>query len=288
MVDENEVVDVVETNDVNDEIEVEEQEIQEESIEPDGNGEGEETQGDEEVIIQVGDDVITTESDKDPTLVRELRKLAREKEKRIKELESLIKKDAPQKAKQLRKKPQLEDFDYDAEQFESDLLKWADEKRDYDNYEKAENEAKEKEIQTARQKVESYETAKKALKVPDYDDAESVVSECFDNHQQNVILFGSDDPALLVYALGKSPSRAKEFASEKDLAKLAFKLGKFEGQLKVTNRQKPPAPEKVVTGNASLSGSKDATLERLRAKAEKTGDMSEVMAYKRKLKSQTK
>lgn len=284
MQDENEVIDDVVIHeeviddvveDVNDEVDVES---------------NEEESGEEEIIIQIGEEVITNENEKDPKLVRELRKLAREKEKRIKELESRLKQESAPVKQELSKKPHLgdEDIDYDEEKYEAALLKYNDEKREHDNRAKAEAEARQNEIKAAQDKIANFETAKKALNVTDYEEAEAVVSESFDNNQQNIILFGSDDPALLVYAIGKSPAKAKEFAAEKDLAKLAFKLGKFEGQLKVTNRAKPPAPEKVVTGNVGFSGSSDATLEKLRSKAEKSGDMSEVMAYKRKLKAQGK
>ena len=47
--------------------------------------------------------------------------------------------------------------------------------------------------------------------------------------------------------------------------------------------EKKPAtpPETRVTGNGRVSGAVDATLERLRAEAERTGDYTKVAAYKR-------
>jgi hypothetical protein len=47
----------------------------------------------------------------------------------------------------------------------------------------------------------------------------------------------------------------------------------------------PPPPEKPVQGNGRLSGSSDATLERLRADAEKTGNYTKVIAYKKQLRA---
>jgi len=58
--------------------------------------------------------------------------------------------------------------------------------------------------------------------------------------------------------------------------------------LKVTNRKPATAPEKVLTGTGSTSGSVDSTLDKLRAEAEKTGDYTKVTAYKRKLKQERK
>jgi hypothetical protein len=54
--------------------------------------------------------------------------------------------------------------------------------------------------------------------------------------------------------------------------------------LKVTSRKPSAAPEQIVSGNAPKSGTVDNTLERLRAEAERTGDLTKVMAYKRQQK----
>jgi hypothetical protein len=92
----------------------------------------------------------------------------------------------------------------------------------------------------------------------------------------------------VVYALGKNPKRAKELAAITDPVRFATAAGKLEAQLKVTNRPKPPAPPRVVTGSAPISGSVDSNLERLRAEAEKTGDMTKVLRYKQQLRAKGK
>ena len=66
-----------------------------------------------------------------------------------------------------------------------------------------------------------------------------------------------------------------------DPVKFAFAVAKLETQLKVTNRKAAPPPESTVRGTGRVSGAVDSTLERLRADAEKTGDYSKVMQYKR-------
>ena len=51
-------------------------------------------------------------------------------------------------------------------------------------------------------------------------------------------------------------------------------------------RGKAPPPEKRISGGVpGVSGALDDTLERLRAEAEKTGNYSKVMAYKRQMKA---
>jgi hypothetical protein len=66
--------------------------------------------------------------------------------------------------------------------------------------------------------------------------------------------------------------------------KFAFAVAKLETQLKVTNRRASTTPERTITSGGRVSGSIDSQLERLRAEALKTGDLSKVMAYKRNKK----
>jgi hypothetical protein len=58
-------------------------------------------------------------------------------------------------------------------------------------------------------------------------------------------------------------------------------------KLKTSSRKAAAAPEKRVSGAASSAGS-NATLEKLRAEAERTGDFTKVMQYRRQLKAQNK
>ena len=131
-----------------------------------------------------------------------------------------------------------------------------------------------------QEKLSGYAKAKAELKVKDYDDAEALVQEQFNVTQQGILLQGLDNPALVVYALGKNPKRAKELASITDPVRFAAAAGKLEAQLKVTNRPKPPAPPRVVTGSAPITGTVDSNLDRLRAEADKTGDYTKVIRYK--------
>ena len=119
------------------------------------------------------------------------------------------------------------------------------------------------------------------MKVKDYEEAEAIVLETFNTTQQGIVIQGADNPALLAYALGKDPAKAKELASITDPIRFAFAIAKLETQVKTSPRKSPPAPEKVIQTNGPVGGSTDTTLERLRAEAERTGDYSKVSAYKR-------
>lgn len=247
-------------------------------------GEGSNADG---VIITIGDESPASDDEDDaraPGWVRELRKQHREEKKRNRELQQEVDRlkgaTAPRPI-ELPKKPTLESVDYDTDRFESELEKWHEQKRKYDEASAAAKAEQESIQQDWQKKLESYNSAKGTLKVRDYDDAEMFVQDTFSVTQQGVMIQGAENPALLVYALGKNHTRAKELAAIKDPVKFAFAVAKLETQLKVTERKAKPQPEKVVSGTGRMSGTVDSTLERLRAEASKTGDYSKVFQYKK-------
>lgn len=272
--------------DIDNEI-IEEVETEEEPLEQ-SEGEAEEDTEDDEVVISIGGETPTQEDEeqtKAPPWVRDLRKNYRELQRENRELKQKTQQvETPQRI-ELGKKPTLEESDWDEEVFEKSLGAWYERKRKADEVEmqsKQQVEAQQKEWQNT---LTSYETAKESLKVRDYDFAEDVVSETLSQAQQGIILQGTDNPAIVVYALGKNPKKAKELAAITDPVKFAFAVAKLEGTLKVTNRKAPPPPEKVVSGTGKMSGTVDSTLERLRNEAEKTGDYTKVAAYKKQKRS---
>lgn len=240
----------------------------------------------DDVVVTIGEEspTSTEEDHKAPEWVRELRKSHRETLKRNKELEEKLAavSGAQQKpAEQLGPKPNLDDFDYDTERYEKALDAWYDRKRAIDEQVVKANAEKENQQKAWQSKLDAYGKAKTELKVKDFDDAELIAQDTLSITQQGVILQGAENPALVIYALGKNPAKAKELGSISDPVKFAFAVAKLETQLKVTNRKSVPAPEKTVRGTGSISGAVDSQLERLRAEAEKTGDYSKVVAYKK-------
>ena len=240
--------------------------------------------GDDDVVISIGEEAPPQEEEpRAPEWVRELRKSNREKERKIRELEAKLNATAIEtKPVALGKKPTLEDCDYDSDEFEAKLAEWYERKREYDAAEATAEAQRDAEAKAWQDKLDSYAKAKASLKVRDYEDAEAFALDTFNVTQQGIVLQGSDNPALIIYALGKNTKRAKELASINDPVKFAFAVAKLENQLKVTNRKAAASPERTITsGGGRLSGSVDSTLDRLREEALKTGDLSKVMAYKR-------
>ena len=248
-----------------------------------------EDEGDtDEVVVSIGEDAPPPEEPAHaPEWVRELRKTNRELQRQNRELQSKLQTTTITETKPvtLGPKPKLEDHDYDADQFETALANWFERKRQADEA-SAKQEAEVMTQQKAWQaKLDGYGKAKAELRVKDFEDAEAVAQELFNVTQQGVMLQGADNPALVVYALGKNPKKAQELAAIKDPVKFAFAVAKLEKDLKVTNRRAAPPPERVVSGTGRVSGAVDSTLERLREEAARTGNMTKVIQYKAQKRS---
>jgi hypothetical protein len=247
-----------------------------------------EDQSEDDVVVQIGEETPPQEQPA-PEWVRELRKSHRQLQRENKELQQQVQATRQVlKPVEVGKKPQLEDFDYDADKFEGALSDWFDRKREADEQVRAAQREQEQINQAWQNKLQAYGTAKAELKVKDYEDAEEAVQQSLNVTQQGIVLQGAENPALVVYALGKNPSKAKELGSITDPVKFAFAIAKLETQLKVTNRRAAPAPERVVSGTGRSAGAVDSTLERLREEASRTGNMTKVIQYKAQKRAATK
>lgn len=267
-------------------------EAEQASDDEDSDTEAEADEADEDegfVAVTIGEEAPPPEdeeTERAPEWVRDLRKQYREEKRRNKELqEQLAKTTGAAKVAELGEKPTLEKADYDTERYETELAAWYEKKRKHDEHQ-ASIQEEQKAVQNEwNQKLESYHSSKAELKVKDYEFAEDVVQDTLTVTQQGMILQGAENPALLVYALGKNPKRAKELASIKDPVKFAFAVARLETQLKVTKRKATSKPDPKVSGTGRISGAVDSTLERLRADAERTGDYSKVFQYKKQKRS---
>ena len=246
-----------------------------------------ETESDE-VVVSIGEDAPPAEEEvRAPEWVRELRKTNREKERRIRELEAKLSATTTEikPVVTLGPKPKLENYDYDTELFEQAIDQWHERKREHDREADQAFHSEQQQQQAWQAKLNDYGKARAELKVRDYEDAEETVQQLLNITQQGVLLNGCDNPALVVYALGKNPKKTAELAKLTDPVKFAFAVAKLEKELKVTNRRAAPAPERVVSGTGRSSGAVDSTLERLREEAARTGNMTKVIQYRAQKRS---
>jgi hypothetical protein len=244
----------------------------------------------EEVVISIkGESPPPEEEEKQaPEWVKNLRKSYRELQREKRELEEKLKMVLPAPENNPvdpGKKPTLEACDYDSDKFENELSDWFERKRQADEAVAKHRTKQQAEQDTWQKKLEGYNQSKSGLKVSDFQDAEEAVLESLSVTQQGIILQGAQNPAVMVYALGKNPKKAKELAEITDPVQFAFAVAKLETQLSVTRKQLPP-PEKRIVSNGN-PGTSSVQLDRLREEAARTGDYSKVLAFKKQLKSQS-
>jgi mannitol-1-phosphate/altronate dehydrogenase len=238
----------------------------------------------DEVVVSFGDEEQEQpeEDQPAPAWVKELRKQNRELQKKLKEVEAQT--SQKEREVELGAKPTLEACDYDAERFETELLAWNSRKAEADAKAKAKREEQDATQAEWQNRLQSYSEAKQNLRVRDFDEAEDAVREILTVTQQGIVLQAADDPAKLVYALGRNPAKAKELAGVKDPVKFAVAVAKLEMKLTVTPRKPSATPESRVTGTGKTPATAQARLDDLRKQAEASGDYTEYLAAKRKAK----
>lgn len=247
-----------------------------------------------EFVVTIGEESPPQEDDnKAPEWVKDLRKaqgtLSRENRELKERLASYEKK--PEVT--LGTKPVVSDFEYNYEteesaedQYAKALDGWYIKKGQVD---KQGEEAKATETQQKAawdSTLGAYEEKKTALKVkaPNFDEAEALVKDSLSIVYQGAILEGAKNPALLILALGNNPAKLKELSSITNPAKFIFAVAEVEAQLKTGTRKVATSPEKKVVGSGSGASATDAALDKLEKEAEKTGDRTKVLNYKRKQK----
>lgn len=211
-----------------------------------------------------------------PKWVKDVRRDNREKAKEIRELKAQLASVQPKKAEpQLPSKPTLAEYEYDEDRYNEAVEKWIEAKAKVSEVERKQREIEEKSASEWQAKVKNYTDSKAKLKVDDFEDAEDVVHRTLSDAQKSIIIDAADNPALLVYALGKNPDKVKELAGISSLARFAAQLAKLEAQLH-TKKKSTPAPERRVTSSlSSVSLSRD--IDRLASEATKSGDVTSLL-----------
>jgi len=237
----------------------------------------------QETVVAIGDSEPEEDGGKSaPAWVRELRQKNRELARENRELRERTQ--GASHVQALGPRPALADpdIDFDEDKFETRMAAWMSRKAAVDAAEQRAAQEAARAQAAFQERLTAYESGKVALKAPNIADAEDTVKEAFNEKQQAILIKCAKNPALMVLALGSNPGKLKELAGMTDLADFTYALASVEAQLKVTKKTTTPPPERRVQGDASISGANENTLEKLRAEAERTGDMSKVMEYKRK------
>lgn len=258
-----------------------------EQVEPEAADVGEGAPEDMGLVVEIGGE----EEEEVDIGKRNMRNRIKELTAKVREYEAKAAQPVGQDV--LPPEPQLEDFEYDAEAFKSAHKEWVLKSIEHEKRQAEIKAVQEKAQQRWESRLAYYDEAKSKLGVQDYDDAEATVTEILaapfvgilaEDVRIGIIKQVAKDPAALVYALAKNPVKAKELASIEDPAAYAYALGALENGMKVIRGKAPPPEKKIGGGVPGVSGALDNTLERLREKAEQTGDYTEVARYKRQMK----
>jgi hypothetical protein len=263
----------------------EEQESEEAADAPDT----EESPGDDdELVITLGEEQPEPEPEETP-VIRQMRQALKEAKRREREKDAILQqlqaRPAAPEPQDPGPIPKIADFDFDDDKHAAAVSEWTAKKAAAE-LAKAQRQRQQQEQQEAwNKRVQAYEQAKTALKVPRFDDAEEAVKDTLTIAQQSLIL-KAKEPEKLIYALGNNPKRLKALAAITDPVDFVYAVGELRQEMRVIPKKKPPVPERVPTrGGAGGYTTADNTLEKLRAEAEKTGDYSRVIAYKRDAKA---
>lgn len=237
-----------------------------------------------ELIVTIEGEEQEEEEKQAPNWVKELRRKNREDQRRIRELEEkLAQGNAPLQSDDPGKEPELEDFDYDADQFKAAYKEWTAKKAQVEQKKEAIRRQQEEVAKEWQAVQESYVKGKARFPKDKMQEAEEEVSSVLSHQRQGMLMDIADDSAQLVIALGSSPETLRKLASIKSDAKFIKELAKVEMNVKVQPKKTPPPPERTISGSGKTPGATANKLDSLRAEAEKSGDYSKYFAEKRRL-----
>lgn len=246
--------------------------------EEDGDSDDDEEEGDDDGPAVVAfDDDDEEEPKGDNATIRQMRKQIRDLKRERDEARQSSQPDEIE----VGAKPTMADCDYDEDAFEKALDDWKSRKQQAEQVKTKREEADRRAQEDWQRDLSGYEQKKATHAFEDHDDAEDAVKAALNVAQQATIIKAANDPALFIYAVGRSDTKLSELAAINDPIKLAAAVARMEGGIKVRKGKKAPALDKPQKGNAAPSAS-DKQLERLEKDAARTGDRSKLIAYKKK------
>lgn len=237
----------------------------------------------EETVIAFADEGEEIDPAQDTPLVKKLREQLREAQKKAHRASPSA--DASDPEPVIPAEPNADSLGWDIDKLEAANKEYLKACREHAAWEVREAERKAAHERIQNEQAKRIEQQRNGLGVSDYEARAALVKERLTEQQLAVLIEGADNPARIIYALGRSETRLDELAGMASLAKFAARLGQMEKEIRVTKRS-PPAPESRVSGgNASVAiGGTDKELERLEREADRTGDRTKIIQYKRQLK----
>ena len=200
------------------------------------------------------------------------------------ELDGYRKQQAPKKV-DVGARPTLDGCDYDEDKFATELESWHDRKRQNEQVETKAQEAERVANEQLRRAETSYRAKAAAVPVKNYQDAENAVTAALTPQLQAAMISYLDDAPKIVVALHKYPAMLAKVAAEPDAVRALMMMKDMEKRIKTdVVRKAPPPPEAdtIQRGSGSMASvPADKELAKLEKEAERTGDRTKIIAFKR-------
>lgn len=262
---------------------------------PEGAEAAEATEPEEVVITIEGEEPEVDEAD-DPEVEAELgdrgkralkaaREAAKEASRKLREAEARAAalEAAHKPAEPEIKRPSLEECGFNEDVFAEKMTAYVAAQAKVKE-QQAEEEARAKAAQDAyKAKLDRYNAERGKVGVDD--DVQARVVAALSPPQQTALMDAGRDPAKLVAALAKTPKVLAELAGIKEIHKFTYRLAEIEGKIQMTTKAPPPPETKLRGGTGTASVLTVADLEKMRAKAEETGDYSDYFRAKASAKA---
>lgn len=182
---------------------------------------------------------------------------------------------------------ELDTFGYDEEKQREAWRAFNAAKEKHAEWKVRQSERETERSRAAERHAKQIEQQRSSLGVSDYEEKAQLVKDRLTDAQIAVLTNGAQNPAKLIYALGRSPSKLEQIANEENLARFAVMVGGMERDIKVTKRSAPAADTRVrgATASSSLGNNDAKQLAKLEKEAERTGDRTALIRFKKQMKA---
>lgn len=255
---------------------------------------GENNGDDQPVDLIFGDEVLAdsptddddADREDDTPAIKQMRQQLRDYKRQLKEVQQTAPAAAPASMvpeEFTEPEPQLQDegIDFDPAKYTEAWKAWNGRKSDHETAKtkQAEQAQQLQDTLIGKQKAYYEQKAELVKRVPNFDNAEKVVLETMPQMLQATLLLHSENPTMMVLALGRNKALREKVMAAKDPVALGRLIGEIDAKAKLAPR-KPSAglgnvPEVKGEGGAQL-----ADLDREIEKARNGGDYTRVIQLK--------
>lgn len=237
-----------------------------------------------EGFVGFADESDEDESEQTP-LVKKLRDQIRDRDRRLAKLARTAGNDDDEREPQLPEEPgEIDQFGYDDQKYRAAWKSYNEAVKAHAEWSARQKSKSEQREAEQVQTVKRIQQQAKQLGVVDFDAREARVRDAMNTIQLKAIVQYAENPAAFIAALGGSQTKLDELSSVEDPAMFMKMLGRMERDIKMSKRRAPEPEARVRGGNASVTEGTDKELERLERAAERSGNRSAVIAYKREMR----